>query len=132
MKGRTMLTLQFVPYAEIMRLPEKERIDRLLGLAKENKIVLLEGKLRAEEEAELIKRTMEQITSSFKGVEISHVSLQQKEDVVFFRKVRSLLVNLLLGERQGFTIIGPASVVKEIKRDPDKIQLLTEDIKRKK
>jgi hypothetical protein len=132
MKGRTMLTLQFVPYAEIERLPEKERIDRLLGLAKENKIVLLEGRLRVEEEAELIKRTMEQITAAFKGVEISHVSLQQKEDAAFFRRVRSLLVNLLLGERQGFTIIGPASVVKEIKRDPDKIQLFTEDIKRKK
>jgi len=33
---------------------------------------------------------------------------------------------LLLGNRSGLTIIGPANVVKEIKQDPDKIQLFTQ------
>ena len=39
---------------------------------------------------------------------------------------------MLLGNRQGLTIIGPASIVKEIKQDPDKIQLLTKDVRRRK
>ena len=38
---------------------------------------------------------------------------------------------MLLGDREGITIIGPASVVKEIRRDPNKIQLFTFDLKRK-
>jgi len=37
------------------------------------------------------------------------------------------MVNMLLGDRQGFTIIGPATIVKEIKNDPDKIELMMQD-----
>ncbi len=54
-----MLTLQFIPYSEISDLSSVGRIRKLLGLAKENKIVLLQGRLKKEEEAELIKTTME-------------------------------------------------------------------------
>jgi len=31
---------------------------------------------------------------------------------------------MLVGERDALTIIGPATIVKEIKRDPSKMQLL--------
>ena len=41
-------------------------------------------------------------------------------------KLKARMVNFLLGNRSGLTIIGPANVVKEIKQDPDKIQLLTQ------
>jgi hypothetical protein len=41
------------------------------------------------------------------------------------------MLNLLLGNRQGMTIIGPATVVKEIKKDPNNIELLTIDGKNK-
>ena len=41
------------------------------------------------------------------------------------KKIRNEMFKLLLGNRDGITIIGPASVVKEIGRDPNKIQLLT-------
>ncbi len=39
---------------------------------------------------------------------------------------------MVLGDRQGMTIIGPANVVKEIKQDPDKIQLFTKEYVEKK
>ncbi len=123
-----MLTLQFIPHADIESLPSSERVGKLLKVVKENKIILLEGKLRPAEEAELIRRTMEEIDDSFKGIEISPLNVHRKEDQAFFRKVRTLLISLLLGDRQGLTIIGPATIVKEIKADPDKIQLLTEDL----
>jgi hypothetical protein len=38
---------------------------------------------------------------------------------------------MVLGDRRGMTIIGPANVVQEIKQDPDKIQLFTKSIGRK-
>jgi len=117
-----MLTLQFVPYTEIEPLDSDARIGKLLEIVKENKIVLLEGRLRRKEEAELIRKTMEQINSKFKGIEISVIYPRGKSaDIV--RKLRERLVTLLLGDRQGFTVIGPASLVKEIKKDPDKLQL---------
>ena len=48
------------------------------------------------------------------------------------RGFRNAIFNMLLGDRQGMTIIGPASVVKEIKKDPNKIELLTQEVKPKK
>ncbi|MFT4250772.1 MAG: DUF2073 domain-containing protein [Candidatus Woesearchaeota archaeon] len=119
------LTLQFIPYAQIQSLSSTERIDLLLGLAKKNKIVLLEGRLEPSEEASLIEKTMASISKKFKGIELS-VIYPGEEEQELFAKVKNRVVNLLLGNRGGFTIIGPASVIKEIKQDPDKIQLLTQ------
>ncbi len=121
-----MLTLQFVPYSEIEYISSVGRIRKLLNIAKENRIVLLEGRLKKEEEAELIKATMEEINKDFKGIELSVIYPNKKESDLF-RKLKKGFVNMLLGDRQGLTIIGPASIVREIKKDPDKIQLFTED-----
>jgi len=121
-----MLTLQFVPYSEIEYLSSVGRIRKLLNITKENRIVLLQGRLRKEEETELIKATMEEIDKDFKGIELSVIYPDKKEND-FFRKIKRNFVNMVLGDRQGLTIIGPASVVREIKKDPDKIQLFTEE-----
>ncbi len=127
-----MLTLQFVPYTEIEYLSSVGRIRKLLNITKENRIVLLQGRLRKDEETELIKATMEEIDKDFKGIELSVIYPDKKEGDLF-RKIKRNFVSMLLGDRQGLTIIGPASVVREIKKDPDKIQLFTEeDIKTKK
>lgn len=118
-----MLTLQFIPYHEIERLDSDRRINKLLGLVKDNKIVLMQGRLKFAEETKLIETTMEEISSNFKGIEICTIYPEQKnKDFTHFLKKN--MIKLLLGNREGFTIIGPASLVKEIKRDPNKIQLL--------
>jgi len=125
------LVLQFVPYSEIEELGPARRVNKLLDMAKQNKIVLLQGKLKKEEEADLIAITMEEINNKFKGIELAVINPQKKKDNVF-KNIRSGMFNMLLGDRQGFTIIGPATVVKQIKKDPDKIELFTKDIKKKK
>ena len=66
-----MLTLRFVPYAEIEYLTSARRVHKLLDIVKENKIVLLEGRLKKEEETDLIEITMENIDESFKGIELA-------------------------------------------------------------
>ncbi len=126
-----MLTLQFIQYTEIANLSSEERIKKLLEIVKDEKIILLEGKLKDEEEAELIKKTMEEINEKFTGIELGVLN-PQREDLSFYRKIRKALIRFLLGSQGGFTIIGPANIIKEIKKDPDKIQLLTKEIKTKK
>jgi len=121
-----MLTLQFIPYSEIDALDSDARIKKLLSIVKEDKIVVMEGKLKSEEEAELIRSTMEQISDKFKGVELAVIYPDLKTSDVI-KKLKYKFINMILGDRQGLTIIGPAKIVKEIKQDPDKIQLLTED-----
>ncbi len=126
-----MLTIQFVPYTEIEGLNSVKRISKLLKIVKSEKIILLEGRLKSHEEAELISRTMEEINDKFKGIEISVINTDQSENNHFLKALRKLFMNLIMGDRKGFTIIGPASIVKEIKQDPGKIQLLTEESKKR-
>ncbi len=119
-----MLTLQFVPYSDIEDLSLDDRIKKILNIVKEEKIIVMEGRLKKSEEAELIKATMERINSKFKGIEIS-VIYPENRGATLGKKLKSGLAQMLLGERQGLTVIGPASLIKEIKKDPDKIQLFT-------
>lgn len=125
-----MLTLQFVPYEEIEGLTSNERIRKLLGMVKDERIVVLEGRLRKEEETALIKRTMEEINDRFKGIELSVVYPERRKGTLG-RMLKNNITDLLLGQRQGLTVLGPASLIKEIKKDPDKIQLFTQDKKKR-
>jgi hypothetical protein len=125
------LVLQFIPYSEIEDLGPARRVNKLLDVAKQNKIVLLEGRLKKEEEKDLIEITMEEVDNKFKGIELAVINPQKKEQGIL-KDIKSGMINMILGDRQGFTIIGPATIVKQIKKDPDKIELFTKDIVKKK
>ncbi|RMD57386.1 DUF2073 domain-containing protein [Candidatus Woesearchaeota archaeon] len=121
-----MVTLQIVPYAEIQNLSGIGRIRKLLNIAKANKIVLLQGRLRKEEEAELIRATMEEINKDFKGIELAVINPSQTA-TDGLQKLKYDIMEMLFGATQGLTIIGPSTIVKSIKRDPRKIELLTKE-----
>ena len=125
-----MVTFKFVPYYEIEGLSSAKRVNKLLKIVKEDKIVIMEGRLRKQEEADLIEITMEEISPKFKGIELS-VIYPDKDKQDPFQKLRGVMANALLGDRQGLTIVGPASVVKKIENNPDKIELFTRESKTK-
>lgn len=122
-----MITFKYLSFSEIESLPSDERIKKLISIVKGGKIILLQGTLKKEEEVLLIEKTMKMISPKFKGVEIAVISQDSTEDDSLFKKVRSYLASVLLGTRQGITIIGDASLVKEIRQDPTKIELFTVD-----
>ena len=96
----------------------------------EDKIIVMEGRLKKSEETELIKATMERIDNNFKGIEVSVIYPENRGDNLG-RTLKNSLIGVLLGERQGLTVIGPATLIKEIKKDPDKIQLFAKEKKSK-
>ena len=112
-----MVTFRFVPYQDIETLSSAKRVNKLLNIVKEDKIVIMEGRLKKEEEADLIEITMEEITPRFKGIELS-VVYPDKNKQNAMQKMKGAFAQLLLGDRQGLTIIGPASVVKKIEKNP--------------
>ncbi len=118
-----MVTIQFVPYTEIEDLTSAGRIRKLLSHVKDGKIVVLQGKLKKEEEMELIKVTMEEINKEFKGIEIAVID--PKEVKQKSSGLRHALANFFAGDRLALTVIGPAQIVKEIKKDPSRIELIT-------
>ena len=126
-----MVTLQFVPYHEIEDLGSARRVKKLIDIVKESKIVLLQGRLKKEEETDLIAITMEEVGDKFKGIELAVINPTDK-NVAGIKKLRNNFFGFLLGDRQGLTVIGPATLVKEIKKDPNKIELLTKEAKKKK
>ena len=126
-----MVTFHFVPYHEIDDLSSAKRVNKLLNLVKQDKIVLLEGRLKKEEEADLIEITMEEIGDQFKGIELA-VIYPEKENMAALKRLKFDLVRMLVGDRQGFTIVGPASIVKRVKQNPRSIELFTQERRRKK
>jgi len=118
------LTIQFVPASEIAGLSSAERIKKLLKIILQNNLVLLQGRLRAEEEARLIEDTMALVGTlkGFRGVELAVLS-SKNENLNFGSLLRNRLAKIL-GMENAITVIGPASIVREIKKDPSKIELL--------
>jgi len=126
-----MVTFQFVPYHDVEQLTSAKRINKLLNIVKDDRIVIMEGRLKKEEEADLIEITMEEISSKFKGIELS-VVYPDKKNQDTMQRMKGAFANILLGDRQGLTIIGPASIVKKIEQNPNKIELFTKDVSRRK
>ncbi len=125
-----MVTFQFVPYPEIEYLSSAKRVNKLLNIVKSNKIVIMEGRLKKEEEADLIEITMEEVNQRFKGIEIS-VIYPDKNQYTGMQRLKGSFIGMLLGDRQGLTIIGPASIVKRIEQNPDKIELFTRETRKR-
>jgi len=118
-------TIQFLPYSDIRYLDSTARIKKILNIVLGNNIIILQGKLRPEEETRLIGDTMAMIghIKTFKGIELAVISGNGEEGV--FTKFKKNLANALAGGDLGaVTIIGPATIVKEIKKNPKKIELL--------
>jgi hypothetical protein len=119
------LMIHFMPYSEIAHEDTLNRIKKIMGLVLDNRIIILQGRLRPEEETKLIENTMTLIGNikGFQGVEIAAIS-GESEHSTLFEKVRKNIARILVGEQDAITIIGPASIVKDIKRDPKKIELM--------
>lgn len=113
-----------LPYSEVHNLSISERVKKILDLVLANKIVILHGRLRSEEEARLIEDTMALVdhVKNFKGIELAVIEPDLKDKNVIVRW-RHGIAKRLVGDNSAITIIGPASVIKEIKRDPKKIEL---------
>jgi len=118
------LTLQFLPYSEIESLGTSERIQRVLKVVLGNHIVVIQGRLKPDEEVRLIEDTMAMVghVKGFKGIELAVIG--GNEDRGFFSNFKHNLAKALVGDTEALTIIGPASFVKEIKKDPRKIELM--------
>ena len=119
-------SIQFMPFTEIRGLDSTGRIRKILDIILGSNILILQGRLNPEEETRLIEDTMAMIghVRNFRGIELAVIGNGGVKEG-FFGKMRSGIVNALSGGDLGaITIIGPATVVKEIKRNPKKIELL--------
>src|SRR6056297_3818905 len=90
-------SMRFLPYSEIRDLNSDERIKKILDICLKNNIIILQGRLKPEEESRLIGDTMAMIghISNFKGIELAVVSENNKKG--FWEKIRGRMIGVLSG-----------------------------------
>jgi hypothetical protein len=106
-------------------LDSSERIKKILDIVLGNNILVLQGRLTTDEETRLIEDTMAMIkhVKNFRGIELAVISGGNQANLL--QKARQNIANAISGGDLGaITVIGPATIVKEIKKNPRKIELL--------
>ena len=93
-----MLKINFLPYTEIENLGTYQRIKKILNMVKDKRIIILEGRLKREEETELIKVTMQEIDKTFKGIELAVMYPGDTMGDGAVGKLRSGVAGLILGK----------------------------------
>lgn len=117
------IKLQFIPYSQIANMSSYRRVKFLIESVAKDKILILQGKLSPVEQADLIEETMKKIRGrkGFKGVEIETLKLEENKNFVL--KLRKRIADMLVGDRDVITLIGPATLIKEMKKDIKHLEL---------
>ena len=118
-------SIQFLPFSEIRLLDSAQRMKKILDIVLGNNLLIQQGRLKPQEEARLIGDTMAMIghIKDFKGIELAVIDGTSDKEGMLGRVKRNMASALSGGDLNAMTIIGPASLVKEIKRNPKKIEL---------
>jgi len=95
-----------------------EKLELILSAIKKNKnkIIVLEEPLSRSDEKELITKTMSLVSKGFPGIEVASIG----EEAADFK---TQLLKFLGGKTTGLTVIGPSSLVRQVKRDPNSLSL---------
>jgi hypothetical protein len=99
-----------------------EKVNNILTLVKKGNLVVLEGRLNSEEELAITTKALESVSGKFTGIEIAFLGDLNSKSTL--DKIKHHLVKLLSGRSLGITVIGPSKVIKEIKMDPNKLDIL--------
>ena len=108
------ISFNLVSRHKLQALSSEEKLKFILKEVKNGKILVLEHGLTPIEQTSLIERTMKEIEQdTFIGVEMEGYG---EEQPTFFQRL------LGMTRRPRITLIGPANLLKTVKKDNDMIQ----------
>ena len=108
------IAFNLISRQKILGLTSDEKLNFILKEVKNGKILVLEQGLTPMEQTNLIERTMKEIEhDTFIGVEMEGYG---EDNPTFIQKI------LGISKRPRMTLIGPANLLKMIKKDSDMIQ----------
>ena len=129
------LKMDFVSSLKLNDKPQRKKIDYILKKVKDGSILILDGVMKPDEEMELIRETMRRVDDGFPGIEVCSLKKQTKGLSLLFEKVNEStekMWNWMSGGeektvlRTGMTLIGPAKVIRKIKKNPDSFSVFAE------
>ncbi|MBI4173705.1 MAG: DUF2073 domain-containing protein [Candidatus Aenigmarchaeota archaeon] len=113
------LKIKFLPYEKL----KEEGIEEVMKEVERNTIVMIDGKLSATDEAELIEKTMKKISDKFSGIELSSLELPASAADHPLARIKDSFIELVIGKKRGLTVIGPSRLIKRIKKNPKELFL---------
>ncbi len=120
---KKQLRIKFLPYEKF----RQNNINSVLKDLHENTIIIIDAKLNSDEEFFLIRETMKKVSDTFSGIELSSLEFKSKEKMNVLRKtldtVKTGLLEKMIGKKRGMTIIGPADLVRKVKKNPEDVLL---------
>ena len=115
------LKIKIVPYENL----KKYEFNSILRDLREDTIILIDAKLKSEEEAHLIKETMKRVSEKFSGIELSSLELGSGNNISFTEKLKRSFIETIIGKKRGLTLIGPAKIIRKIRKNPEHLMLYT-------
>ena len=131
-KVKIKLKMDFVSSEVLSKKSEKKRIDFILNKVKDGSILVTDAVLKPDEEMNLIKETMRRVDDGFPGIEVCSLKRNAKSLLDKFLDFKDSLHNLTAkltkktvktSLRNGITLIGPAKVIKEVKKRPNSFSI---------
>ncbi len=113
--------VQILSYDLLKKFDSEKKLDKILGVVKKGDVVLLEGRLTPNEETNLMTHALKNISGKFPGIEIAFL---ESSTSTLLEKIKNNVLKVLIGNRIGLTVVGPSKVIKEIKMNPDKLEIL--------
>ncbi len=117
-----MAGVQVLSYELLKGLDSDSKLKKIMEVVKKGDVVLLEGRITADEETTLISQALKNVSGKFSGIEIAFLDSTDSKSV--FEKIKGHLLRFLAGNRIGLTVVGPSKIIKEIKMNPDKLEIL--------
>lgn len=118
------MKIDFVPFEKLLMMTPEQRVSLIVRQVKNNTILITDGKLEFDEEAKLIEATMKQVSRNFPGIEVSSMETGNIRKGQMFNFLRDKVGEIISGKKRGVTIVGPAKLVRKVKKQPDKISLV--------
>jgi len=117
------LSINFVGYEHFRGLSKTKKVNLIIDSIKNKDILVTEGHLDPSDELALIEGVMRKIGKDFKGIEICRLSKNESyySKASIFTKFKRTLLTFLGGRESGLTIIGPAVIISQIKKNPQKV-----------
>ena len=115
------MDVKILSFNSLMELTPRQRSEKILSLVKKGDLVVFEGRLESEEELNLTTKALESVSGKFTGIEIAYLGAQNKS---LIEKVKHSLVRVLSGKSPGLTVVGPSKTIKEIKMDPNNLEIM--------
>jgi len=139
MKPKIKMKMDFVSSDILNDKIGAKRISFILNKVKDGSILVTDGVFTPDEEMDLIKETMRKVDDGFPGIEVCSLKRDLKGLESFFDRITvqkeriQNIISSLTGKQKiksslknGITLVGPAKIIKKIKKNPNSFSVLTE------